>query len=109
MVNLGTAKLAGVVLVVGILAIAGTNLAFAQNATSPPTSTPSAPTTPPSTPTGTSDYPCTGTPFYGAQSFAYIACTDLGTAQMEGLAITGGVVALAIAFGAAGRQYHTIP
>jgi hypothetical protein len=98
MVNLGTAKLAGVVLVVGILAIAGTNLAFAQNATSPP-----------STPTGTAEYPCAATPFHGAQSYAYIACTDLGTAQMEGLAITGGVVALAIAFGAAGRQYHTIP
>ncbi len=83
MVNIGTAKLAGVIMGLGILAIAGTNLAFAQTSTS--------------TPTSTTEYPCAATPFHGAQSYAYIACTDLGTAQMEGFAIVGGVVALSIA------------
>lgn len=95
MIELGTAKLAGLIIVIGILAVAGTNLAFAQGSTT--------------TPTGTTDYPCAATPFYGAQSYGYIACTPLGTAQMEGFAIVGGVVALAIAFGAVGRQYHTMP
>jgi hypothetical protein len=98
MVNLGIAKLAGVTMVLGILAIAGTNLAFAQNATSTPT-----------TPTGTQEYPCAGTPFYGAQAYGYIACTPLSTAQMEGFIIVGVVVALSIGCGAAGRQYHTMP
>jgi hypothetical protein len=85
MVNIGTAKLAGVIMVLGMLAIAGTNLAFAQNATSTPT-----------TPTGTVEYPCAATPFHGGQAYGYIACTDLGTAQWEGLAIVGGVVAFSI-------------
>ncbi|MGB6464193.1 MAG: hypothetical protein WA799_08725 [Nitrosotalea sp.] len=82
MVNLGTAKLAGITMVVGILAIAGTNLAFAQQ---PPTN-------------------C------GAQAYAYIACgPPLGIAQLYGAIIVAGVVAFAIAWGVAGRQYHTIP
>jgi hypothetical protein len=85
MINLGTAKLAGVIMVVGILAIAGTNLAFAQNAPSTPT-----------TPTGTIEYPCAATPFYGAQAYGYIACTPLGTAQMEGFIMVGVVVAFSI-------------
>ncbi len=83
MINLGTAKLAGIIIGLGILAIAGTNLAFAQNSTS--------------TPTGTIEYPCAATPFHGGQAYAYIACTPLDTAQMEGLAMVGGVVALSIA------------
>jgi hypothetical protein len=88
MVNLGTAELAGLIMVLGILAIAGTNLAFAQTSTS--------------TPTGTQEFPCAAAPFYGAQSYAYIACTPIGTAQMEGFAMVGGVVALSIACGASG-------
>jgi hypothetical protein len=92
MINLSTVRLAGIIMVVGILAIAGTNLAFAQNATSAPTNT--APTN--TTPTGTVDYPCAATAFYGAQAYAYIACTPLGTAQMEGLIMTGVVVAFSI-------------
>jgi hypothetical protein len=98
MVNLGTAKLAGLIMVTGILAIAGTNLAFAQTATSTPT-----------TPTGTQEYPCAAAPFYGAQAYGYIACTSLSTAQMEGFITVGVVVALSIACGAAGRQFHTMP
>ncbi len=64
-------------MVVGILAIAGTNLAFAQQ------------------------------PSCGAQIYAYIACAPLDTGQLVGVASVGGVVALAIAFGVHGRQYHT--
>ncbi len=80
MVNLSTAKLAGVTMVVGILAIAGTNLAFAQTC-------------------GTQ----------GAQAYAYIGCEPLDTAQWYGVAIVGGVVAFAIACGASGWKHHTLP
>ncbi len=80
MVNLSTAKLAGVAIVVGILAIAGTNLAFAQTC-------------------GTQ----------GAQAYAYIACETLGTGQLYGGVIVGVVVAFAIACGASGLRYHTNP
>ena len=81
MVNLSAAKLAGVIMTLGIVAMTGTNLAFAQQPSS-----------------------C------GEHAYSYIACgPPLGTAQLYGFAIVGGVVALAIAFGAAGRQYHTIP
>lgn len=79
MVNLGTAKLAGVMTVVGIVAIAGTNLAFAQQ------------------------------PSCGEQAYGYIGCTPLATAQLYGAIIMASVVACAIACGAAGRHYHTIP
>jgi hypothetical protein len=78
MVNLGTAQLAGVTMV-GILAIAGTNLAFAQQ-------------------------PCVEN-----QAYTYVGCTPMGTAQMYGAAIVVGVAAFAVGCGAAGRQYHTIP
>ncbi len=72
MVNLGTAKLAGVIMVLGMLAIAGTNLAFAQQ-------------------------PSCGTAPYGAVAYGYIACgPPLGTAQYYGAAIVGGVVVFAI-------------
>jgi hypothetical protein len=71
MVNLSTAKLAGVTMVVGILAIAGINLAFAQQ-------------------------------LCGAKAYASIWCQpQQGTAQWEGLAIVGGIVALAIGCAAA--------
>jgi hypothetical protein len=92
-VNLGTAKLARVIIGLGILAIAGTNLAFAQN----------------STPTGTTDYPCAATPFYGAQAYGYIACTPMDTARMEGIGATVAVIALAVGCGAAGAKHHTAP
>ena len=67
-------------MVLGILAIAGTNLAFAQNVT----------------PTSTQEFPCAATPFYGAQAYAYIACESLGTAQMYGVAMVVAVVAFSI-------------
>jgi len=78
MVNLGTAKLAGVTMVIAILAIAGTNLAFAQQ------------------------------PSCGAQAYAYIACgPPLVTAQYYGAAIVGGVIVFAIASaGASGNLRH---
>jgi len=65
MVNLGTAKLAGVIMVVGILAIAGTNLAFAQQS-------------------------CVDN-----APFVYIGCIPLVTAQMYGAGIVGGVIVFA--------------
>ena len=71
MLNIGTAKLAGVTMVVGILAIAGTNLAFAQQ-------------------------PCVDNAAY-----VYIGCIPVDTAQWEGAAIVGGVVAFAIGTAAA--------
>ena len=84
MVSLGTAKLAVVIMTIGIVAISGTNLAFAQQ-------------------------PSCGTAPYGEAPYAYIGCTPLNTAQMYGGILVVGVVAFAIAWGAAGRQYHTIP
>ena len=80
MVNLGTAKLAGVTMVVGILAIASTNFAFAQTC-------------------GTQ----------GAQAYAWIGCEPVDTAQWYGAAMVVGVVAFAIACGASGWRYHTNP
>ncbi len=79
MVNLGTAKLSGVIMVVGILAVAGTNSAFAQK-------------------------PCVDNAPY-----VYIGCIPLVTAQQYGAITVAGVIAFAIAWGIAGRQYHTIP
>ena len=107
MINQSTVKLAGIIMVVGILSIAGSNLAFAQNATSTPTNTTPTPTN--TTPTGTVDYPCAAKAFYGAQAYANFACTDLGTAQMEGAITTAVVVAISIGCGAAGVKYHTPP
>ena len=100
MINLSIVKLAGIIMIVGILSIAGSNFAFAQNATSTPTNT---------TPTGTVEYPCAAAPFHGAQAYGYIPCTPLGTAQMEGLIMTGVIIALSVGFGAAGAKQHTIP
>ncbi len=79
MVSLGTAKLAGVVMTVGLVAIAGTNFAFAQQT------------------------PC------GEQAYGYIGCTPLNTAQLYGGILVAGVVAFAIAWGVAGRRHQVIP
>jgi hypothetical protein len=76
MVDLGRAQLAGVIMVVCVTAIAGTNLAFAQQ------------------------------PLCGAQAYAYIACgPSLITAQWYGLFMVIGVVALAIALGAVSPRH----
>ena len=83
MVNLGTARLAGVLIGFGLVAMTGTNFAFAQ--------------------TTSTGQPC------GAQAYTYIGCTPMGTAQMYGAITVAVVIAFAIACGAAGRQYHTIP
>lgn len=80
MVNLSPAKLAGLTMVIGILAIAGTNIAFAQQP-----------------------------PNCGAQAYAYVGCEPLDTAKMYGASIVGGVIAFAVACGAAGWRYHTPP
>ncbi len=85
MVNAGTAKLVGVVMTLSIVAIASTNLAFAQQQVN-----------------------C-GTAPYGEASYAYIGCTPLNTAQLYGAILVAGIVALAIGCGAAGLRYHTIP
>ncbi|MDE1845500.1 MAG: hypothetical protein KGI10_09280 [Thaumarchaeota archaeon] len=79
MVSLGTAKLAGLVMTLGILAMAGTNLAFAQQ-------------------------PC------GEQAYIYnVGCLPLNTAHIVGAILVASIVAFAIAWGVAERQYHMIP
>lgn len=75
MVNLGTARLAGVIIGLGLVAIAGINVAFAQ--------------------TTSTGQPC------GAQAYAYIGCAPLATAQMYGAAIVGGVIIFSIVIAAA--------
>ena len=79
MVSTGVAKMATVITTVVIVAIAGTNVAFAQQ------------------------------PSCGEQAYGYIGCTPLNTAQLYGAILVAGVVAVAVSFGVAGRQYHTIP
>ncbi|MDE1763182.1 MAG: hypothetical protein KGH88_02925 [Thaumarchaeota archaeon] len=79
MVSRRTVELAGVIMTVGIVAMSGTNLAFAQQ------------------------------PSCGEQAYGYIGCTPLNTAQLYGSILVAGVVALAIGCGAAGVRYHTIP
>ena len=77
MVNLGTAKLAGVTVVVSILAIAGVNLVFAQQ-------------------------PC-GAQAYAHIACG----PPLDTAQLYGAAMVGGVIACAIAYAtASGNLRH---
>lgn len=80
MSSMGAAKFAVVIMVLGVVAVTGTNIAFAQQAS------------------------C------GANPYQYVACgPSLPSAQMYGVAIVGGVVALAIGCGAAGVKYHTAP
>jgi len=77
MVNIGTAKLAGVTMAIGILAIAGTTLAFAQQ-------------------------PCGAQVFAHIA-----CGPTLDVAQLYGVTILGGVVACAIAFStASGHLRH---
>ncbi|MDE1832647.1 hypothetical protein [Candidatus Nitrosotalea okcheonensis] len=79
MVSLSTAKLAGVAMTLGIVAIAGTNLAFAQQ------------------------------PSCGEQAYVYnVGCLPLDTAHMVGAILVASIVAFAIAWGVAGRHYHII-
>ncbi|NHH96714.1 hypothetical protein DYY66_2047 [Candidatus Nitrosotalea sp. FS] len=79
MVRLGTAKLAGLVMTLGILAMAGTNLAFAQQ------------------------------PTCGEQAYVYnVGCLPLDTAQMVGAILVASIAAFAIAWGVAGRHYNII-
>lgn len=78
MVNLVPTRMAGVIMTVGLVAMAGTNFAFAQQ------------------------------PSCGEQAYGYIGCTPKETAQMYGAILVGGVVALALGFGVAGRKFHTV-
>lgn len=78
MVSLSTAKLAGIVMALGIVAIAGNNLAFAQQPS-----------------------PC------GEQAYVYnVGCIPLDTAHMVGGVLVACIAAFAIAWGVAGRHYH---
>ncbi len=80
MVSPSTANLAGIIVTISIVAIGGTNFAFAQQ------------------------------PTCGEQPSVYnIGCTPLGTAQLYGAILVAGVVAFTIACGAAGIKYHTVP
>lgn len=77
MVNLETAKLAGVIMTIGMVGIAGTNLAFAQQ------------------------QPC------GEQPYVYnVGCMPLGTAQLAAVSLVVGIIALAVGCGAVGVRYH---
>lgn len=79
MVYLGTAKLAGIVMAIGMVAMAGTNLAFAQQ------------------------------PSCGEQPYVYnVGCLPLDTAHMVGAVMVAGIAAFAIAWGVAGRHNHII-
>ena len=75
MVNLGTARLAGIIFGLGLVAIAGTNFAFAQ--------------------TTSTGQPC------GAQAYTYIGCTPMGTAQLYGAITVAVVIAFSVAVAAA--------
>ena len=79
MVSLSTAKLAGVVMTLGVVAIAGTNLAFAQQ------------------------------PSCGEQAYVYnVGCLPLDSAHMVGAILVASIAAFAMAWGVAGRHYHII-
>ncbi|CUR52431.1 exported protein of unknown function [Nitrosotalea devaniterrae] len=76
MVSVGTAKLAGLVMTLGILAMAGTNLAFAQQ------------------------------PSCGEQAYVYnVGCLPLDTAQMVGAILVASIAGFAIVWGVAGRHH----
>ena len=76
MVNLQTATLAGVIMTLGLVGMAGTNLAFAQQ-------------------------PCGEQPY-----IYNVGCLPLGTAQMVAVSLMGGIIALAVGCGAFGVRYH---
>jgi hypothetical protein len=76
MVNLETAKLAGVIVTIGIASIAGTNLALAQQ-------------------------PCGEQPY-----IYNVGCMPLGTAQLTAVSLVVGIIALAVGIGAASARDH---
>lgn len=76
---LGTAKLAGVVMAISIVAISGINLAYAEQ-------------------------PC-GEQAYVYN----VGCLPLDTAHMVGGVIVASLIVFAIAWGVAERHYHMVP
>lgn len=68
----------GIVVAIGLIAMAGTNLAFAQQ-------------------------PCGEQPYV-----YNVGCAPLGTAQLYASVLVGGIVALAVACGASGIRHHII-
>ena len=79
MVRVGTAKLAGLVMTLGILAMASTNLAFAQQ------------------------------PSCGEQAYVYnVGCLPLDSAHMVGAVLVASIAAFAIAWGVAGRHHPMV-
>lgn len=75
----GVARLAGVVVALGIVSIAGTEFAFAQQ-----------------------------TPPCGEAAYGYVGCTPLNTAQMYGAILVACLVAFAVSMGTIGRRYHAV-
>ncbi|MGI0073666.1 MAG: hypothetical protein ACREA3_07640 [Nitrosotalea sp.] len=89
MADLRTAQLAGVIMVVSVIAIAGTNLAFAQSST--PCGLLFEPycTTPPSV--------AAPAPLCGNVAYSFVACwPDLATAQLYGVFMTAGVIGFTV-------------
>ena len=79
MISLSPAKLCGVVMTMGMVAIAGTNLTFAQSS------------------------PC------GEQPYVYnVGCMPLNTAQMVAGVIVASIIGFAIACGVAGRNHNPL-
>jgi hypothetical protein len=74
MVNLETAKFAGVIMTIGLVGIAGTNLVFAQQ-------------------------PCGEQPYV-----YNVGCLPLGSAQMAAVALVVGVIALSVGCGIVGAR-----
>ncbi len=75
MVSPSTARLAGLIMTTGLVVIAGTNSAFAQQ-------------------------PCGEQPYV-----YNVGCVPLGMAQMYAAALVVGIIALAIGLGVAGRKH----
>ena len=76
MVNLQTAKLAVVIVTIGLIGIAGTNLAFAQQ-------------------------PCGEQPYV-----YNVGCMPLSTAQLAAVSLAVGIIALAVGCGIVGTRYR---
>ncbi len=79
MVILGTVKPTVLIITLGVLVIAGTNLAFAQQ-------------------------PCGEQPYV-----YNVGCLPLDTAHMVGAVLVASIVAFAIACGVVGSRHNTIP
>lgn len=78
MVNTGTAKFVGVVMAIGIIAVAGTNAAFAQQQ-------------------------CGEQPYV-----YNVGCATLGTAQLYAAVLVAGIAAFAVACGASGIRHRVV-